>query len=306
MSDVVFEVSPGTARQLLNRATAPFRGYGMERLPGLRAVYSAVYGVVSPVGERTIRIQGIDMRVDFRDRSIVPSLWLTRRYEATYSRALDGLVGPGAVVVDAGAHVGYYALRYADRGADVFAFEPCSENRRLLANSVQSNRLGSVLLHPAALSDRPGAGELWWDATNTGAAALNRDCVAEPVSSERVEVTTLDVECVDRAPDLIKIDVQGSEAAVLRGASDTVARCRPVVAFEYNIAQLVANGETPQAMLASLQVMDYELYLVDEHRGVVHRTSTEALHSWCLEEKQDGTGFANVIGRPREADSWAV
>lgn len=306
MSDIVAELSSGSVRRAVNRTTAPFRGYGMERLPGLRATYNWLYSRLVPDGEGIIPIDGIDLAVDFDDRSIVPSLWLTRRYEATFSRALDSLVGQSSRVVDVGAHVGYYTARFANLGAEVVAFEPCSSNRLLLERTLGANALvNQVQLVAAAACDRTGAATLWLGGSNTGAASLSPLCVMQPARTEVVSLTTLDQECRRFVPTLLKVDVQGAEAAVLRGGRDVIEGCLPDIGLEYNSAQIEASGDDPKSALGYLDALDYRLYLADEHEGVVRRMDSTSIDVWCRHEKDDGTGFANIIARHPSRDTWS-
>jgi FkbM family methyltransferase len=294
--------SAGAVQRMANRVTAPFRGYGMERVPGLRSIYNAVYSAIAPVGESEIETSAGRLWVDFRDRSIVPSLWITGRYEATYSRALDTLVDQHSTVFDIGAHVGYHAVRFARKGAWVEAFEPCPENRRLLVQNVLVNSVeSSVGVRAEALSDAPGPGDLWIDERNTGAAALSLACVPSAVRKELVDIRSLDTIDLRKKPDLIKVDVQGSEAAVLRGALGLISSTHPNIGFEYNASQIESSGDDPGSLRSLLADQGYVAHIADEHSGTVFEVSWNELHEWCMREKADGTGFANVIAlRPEE------
>lgn len=291
-----------------NRMTAPFRGYGMERIPGLRALYGVVYGALAPKGVRTIFLGEISMRADFSDRSIVPSLWLTRKYEKTFSRALDSIVTTESRIVDVGAHIGYYAVRFAKRGAKVTAYEPHAGNRLLLSANSSDNGVGAHLeVRGVAVGRNSGSATLWSDATNTGGASLCVRCVERPTEAAQVDVVRLDDEIeqsLAKAPTILKIDVQGYESAVLHGACSVIEQERPTIAFEYNQAQMSAAGYDPTELLDSLDEWGYNTYLADEHRGDVVRLGGAGISAWCDGEKADGSGFANIIARHGSADTW--
>jgi FkbM family methyltransferase len=171
------------------------------------------------------------------------------RLDAHVGRALDTLgewaeaelellalfLRPGAVAVDVGANLGTHALCFAravgPSGA-VLAFEPqavmhqllCATlvlNGQLHARAVQAAvgaRAGSIVV--PAIDYRAGG--------NFGGLALGAF-----TEGERVPVVTLDGLSLGRC-DLLKVDVEGMEGAVLEGAQATLARCHPVVYVENN------------------------------------------------------------------------
>ena len=148
------------------------------------------------------------------------------------------LLDPGAEAIDAGAHVGLMsaimALRVGPSGC-VHSFEPNpAVYAKLSANAGRINaRLGSVVIrtHDLALSDSARQAQLFlpddWS-KNTGVARLD----ATGNAAATVECRTLDDFGDDSgitSPALMKIDVEGHELAVLRGAPRTLAQLRDVV-----------------------------------------------------------------------------
>lgn len=140
----------------------------------------------------------------------------------------SNLVRPGHVVFDIGANAGFFTLlsaRLAAPGGSVVAFEPFPRNLNYLHQHVALNRLTNVTVVEAAVSDVCGAGFLGGRAGNPAEVALAREGL--PVS-----LVTID-ECVARRglppPHLLKIDVEGAESAVLRGAASVLSSCRPAV-----------------------------------------------------------------------------
>jgi FkbM family methyltransferase len=143
---------------------------------------------------------------------------------------------PGMQVIDVGANYGLYALTAARRvGASgrVVAFEPTGATRGYLAASAADNGLGWLECRAEAVSDAPG--EMILEIHDN--PELNRlvDDVSQAANFERITVTTLDALYGDDAvlaPDFIKIDAEGFEAPVLRGAARLFARSEPLLMFE--------------------------------------------------------------------------
>jgi FkbM family methyltransferase len=140
----------------------------------------------------------------------------------------------GMRAYDVGANHGVYALTLAalaGPGGHVVAFEPGRDVRRRLEKGAAANGLGRLQVRPSAVADRVGRAQLHANGASES-ASLHAVCAgaAEPVS-----LTTLDREWKrDGEPplDLVKIDVEGAEAAVIRGAAHLLDATSPLVMFE--------------------------------------------------------------------------
>ena len=148
-------------------------------------------------------------------------------------RLLQALLRPGATALDAGAHVGPHTLpmaRAVGPAGRVFAFEPQPHLFRLLCGNLALNGLAQAEPVEAALGAAQGDVARpdvdYFRPGNFGAVALG-------TGPHRVPVLTVDgLDLADCR--LIKIDVEGMEAAVLDGARATIARCRPALYVENN------------------------------------------------------------------------
>jgi FkbM family methyltransferase len=133
-------------------------------------------------------------------------------------------IRPGEVLYDIGANVGGYSLIALARGATVVAFEPHHENFRELCRNIGLNQLeANATLVPVALSDQRGALR---NPTFSGAAGQSmtlEEAGSGPVSiiADRLDDLRQDYQLP--APNHIKIDVDGFELKVLKGAQETFA-----------------------------------------------------------------------------------
>ena len=159
--------------------------------------------------------------------------WNPAEYEA-FRRA----VGPGAVALDVGANVGAYSVllgQWVGPSGCVFAFEPEPRAFQGLSRHVLLNRLGAIV-HPVpvAVADHEGTANLVAAATAGEARIGGETRVGGPAPlGTTTRVTTVDRFCAERGlePSFLKIDVEGLELAVLRGARDTIRRCRNLEVF---------------------------------------------------------------------------
>ncbi|WBL75696.1 FkbM family methyltransferase [Bradyrhizobium xenonodulans] len=153
---------------------------------------------------------------------------------------------PGMTALDIGANLGVYSLpmaRMVGPEGQVFAYEPASEPRRLLALSKAKNGAANLNLVDAALSDGVREGRLVLGASSE----LNSLDGDGP--SETIRITSLDHELRSRhwgSIDFVKIDAEGEEERILAGATAFFFEHSPLVMFEVK-AGLKQNDSLPAA-----------------------------------------------------------
>jgi FkbM family methyltransferase len=164
-------------------------------------------------------------------------------------------LGPDDIALDVGANLGWYSLlldRLSEAGARIFAFEPDPESYRLLSRNLQTNRATRVTALNVAVGDAPGFAELhrYKDCNNGRHTLLAGNSAGGIV---RVPVTTLrmfwdEQNLGSRSIKFLKIDVEGFEYYVLRGAGDLLKRCS-CVQLEYSPPALKVAGLKQEAVL---------------------------------------------------------
>lgn len=155
---------------------------------------------------------------------------------------LINTLSEGAVVVDAGANAGLVsvpvALALAGRRGTVHAFEVQRMMYYALCGSAALNGLGNLHVHHAALGAQPGMLSItppdYSKAQDFGMFSLVGETAPAATSSvaEQVPVTTIDAQNLSRL-DFLKVDVEGMEIDVLKGAAATIAAHRPWCWIEY-------------------------------------------------------------------------
>jgi FkbM family methyltransferase len=148
-------------------------------------------------------------------------------YERQQTALFEAHVRPGMTVLDVGAHVGYYTLlaaTLAGSAGRVVAFEPNPANARFLRRHATINGLCNVEVVEAGVAD--GEGTARFDlGSGSGTGRLSQGGEIE------VRTVGLDQFCAERGlePAVVKIDVEGGELDVLRGATRLLTESRPVV-----------------------------------------------------------------------------
>lgn len=165
-------------------------------------------------------VRGMRWLVD----SSVLRCWLGL-YERDRLDQVKAMMGEGSVFYDVGAQAGYHSMhasRWVSDGGQVYAFEPLPLNFRNLAQHVELNNLRNVKALQCAVSD--GEGQMHFDpgpGRMAGHLSASGPLVVKVVSIDRF------VEEGHRPPSFMKIDVEGAEMRVLKGAEKTLHRYRP-------------------------------------------------------------------------------
>ena len=204
-------------------------------------------------------------------------------------------------LVDVGANVGLYtALALSARGfrGKVLALEPHAESRRYLTQTVAANASaagpGAALICGLAASDRPGTLTLYQNSENKGDNRIYPDPLLD--AQETVAADRLDNICREHgilSAQFIKIDVQGAEARVIRGASDLLANSPDCILLtEFWPYGLSHDGLDATVYLESLSEHGFRLHElagssgalvpVDDPRSLIARTR--------------GRRYANLVG----------
>lgn len=148
---------------------------------------------------------------------------------------LEGVVRPGEFLFDVGANIGVYSIVAARHGARVLAFEPSQPARSVLMTSARLNHVeGRITCLPYALSDRNATGR-FTSGLDVG-NHLIQDANPTAGASTEVEVRRLDDLLAGMpeapVPRLVKVDVEGADLDVLRGAEQTLMQTRPFLIIE--------------------------------------------------------------------------
>src|SRR5262249_38568744 len=193
-------------------------------------------------------------------------------YEASEIEFVRSVLRPGDIAIDAGADLGFFTIHMAalvGAAGRIHAFEPLESNLALLERSVAENRYQDrVRAHHAAVGATGGTATLTFprETLNTGGAYLLPDGGA-PLAGNltaRVPLVALDDLDITGPVRLIKMDVEGAEPQVLRGAMRLLARDRPIILSEVRPTQLERASRTDAAALLSLsRELGYRAHYVE-------------------------------------------
>ena len=173
-------------------------------------------------------------------------------------------------VLDVGAHIGLVTLPVSSvlgRGGAIHSFEPAEANARILRRHIELNKAENVEIIQSLVGEIDGAQVAFFE--SPGPHGQNSIVLkgGDKLSSEwggysRTErpQVSLDSYCerLTLAPEVIKIDVEGGELGVLRGARKALARCRPLLFLSVHPREIQLTGESLDALHALLGELGYE------------------------------------------------
>jgi len=212
---------------------------------------------------------------------------LTRHmlFEGVYQHdvllTLRNLVHPGDCVVDVGGHHGLMALVAAKAAGPqglVVSFEPNPTARRIFLENCKLNGVPNIRLEPLALSDSIGhakfyiqKGAVSWNSSffDNFASQHGRD----EIEQIEVNMTTLDAYATEQAlkPAFIKIDAEGSEFLILRGAMKTIQKHNPFISMEFNPESARTANTSVEEMRKVLENAGYRLVVLRRLRTGCYR-----------------------------------
>lgn len=247
----------------------------------------------------TIRLRGYSLR--FHPSALSAELWrrpLTGPSDEFFCHYLK----PGDRVIDVGANIGALTLAAAAAvGPDghVYAFEPHPRIFRFLAENVALNNFGTISVFNGAVGSRNG----------TVLLSDVRDDTQNRVGAgdDSIEVSQLrldDAGLLERRIDLLKVDVEGYEKAVLEGSPRTLERTRCVY-FESSEALSRAYGYSSEDVLQMLREGGFEVYRpAGEHQLAKvsdQQLSEEVENLFAIKDMADfehRTGYSLVATQP--------
>ena len=208
-------------------------------------------------------------------------------YREEELRAIRFLIEPGNVVLDVGANFGQWSVtlsKYVREAGVVYAFEPVPYTHNVLKLVCRIFRASNVNFILAAASDKAGVGEISVPVSihgtlSTGQAYLGGTSIEQPTRDgdknnlEKIPVEKISLDSLlhEKLGEIsfIKIDVEGAELEVLRGARQIILASRPTIICEINPHFMVRIGAAPKDIYEFLGEVNYRLCIIST-RGFDH------------------------------------
>ena len=187
-------------------------------------------------------------------------------YENTLLQLLGEFVERGDVLIDVGANEGYITLPLAmmvENAGHIYSIEPHPANISILNENIQLNNLSNITVIPEAASDTNGimkfSGDKAW-------GTLVHDQIKGGLINVRVDLLdNMIPDNLKASIKLIKIDAEGNEIRIIRGAKNLISSARPVIVFEVNLSLLAYLDISIKETFDFFSSNNYRLFI--EKRG---------------------------------------
>jgi len=205
----------------------------------------------------------------------------------------------GGVAIDAGANIGVFSVELAALGYEVHAFEPIPETcARLRENLALNPRIaGRVHTNDRALGDREEVVTMTAPGNSPATSYITREPGNGTAALLPVRTTTLDAYAAAsglQRIDFLKLDVEGYEPAVLRGAAALLNRhAIDIIFFEWCPPLLRRAGFDPGELLAEIEKDGYALYRIGAGGQLRREVALDVL--------LDGCEWDNLVAQPLKA-----
>jgi FkbM family methyltransferase len=224
---------------------------------GIRAIISGI-----PPGLQVRVLQGPMRGFRWAFGSGNPGYWLGS-YKLAKQKKLMEFLKEGAVFYDLGAHVGFFTLLASclvgDHG-QIVAFEPNPENVKYLNKHIEWNQRKNVTVIEAAIGDQTQL--VCFDPCLTG--AIGAVCSTGSMTVQMLTLDYLYKEAKIPAPQVIKIDIEGSECMALEGGRKLISEHRPIILVSTH------GEEELEGCVSLLREFDYRLDCVgDEPEEII-------------------------------------
>jgi FkbM family methyltransferase len=271
--DLLYPTLPDELRPDVDKAAAG----DLAQVSTIRRMLGTIEHQIAPTafsvqlaGEDAVRCEvgGVELLADAADAAVTPGL-LSGRYEVHLSTVFEKYCTSGMTVVDVGANLGYYSLlasRLVGPSGRVVALEPNSENCRLLLSSLRLNDITNVQLLPVAADTATGWAYYSTHVGSNGGLIEDGELLSHPGTI--VPTFRLD-ELVEGPVGFLKMDVEGAEGRVVRGATRIIERDRPIVTTELKDEMLRrVSGTTVAEYLGYFEKLGYAPSLLEKATGV--------------------------------------
>jgi FkbM family methyltransferase len=162
------------------------------------------------------------------DRFMVGEMAMDGTYQLSHLEAALQHVTSFGTAIDGGAHIGTWSRIMAGRFEKVIAIEPSPDTFECLEHNMGVAGCTNVERRQVALGEAPGVVTMRLDAPNEARANTGARFAAPGGEIPVITIDSLNLSDLG----FLKLDIEGSEPAALRGAKATLARCQPIVLFE--------------------------------------------------------------------------
>ena len=224
-----------------------------------------------------IEVQGSKMFLDKWDSL---DLSLNQVYNEFDTQTVKNQVKEGDIVLDVGAHIGYYTLMLAKSvgtKGKVFSFEPEPHNVEVLKKNISINNYLNITLESKGVSNTSKNCKLYSGLSSSGASRIFKpERILSNYNKEPINIQTLvldeyfsKLDLLDKI-DFVKMDIEGAEILALEGMQKILKKSKNLKLFiEFNKEALEDSGSNPKDLLDMLENNGFMIYYVHDIKNKI-------------------------------------
>lgn len=272
MSRLVFDI--------FRKAAYTLRGRHLNRFYFVRTALNFLLRALKP---SSVIVDGNRIFLDKDDSMRLSILGI---YEPWTVKYFQERIKAGDIVLDIGAHIGYYTLMAAKRVGNrgkVYAFEPNEDNFALLTKNIKINGYKNVVLINKAIAESTKKAKLFLSRTSTGMHSLI-DIDNDSKNTVIIDAVSIDDFFGKNLPriSVIKMDIEGGEYRAVEGMDRLLRRNKRVILFtEFSPFAIKKSKKSPHGFLNLLKSYGFKVYSIDEHRNLLTPVEVETFLSSC-------------------------
>jgi FkbM family methyltransferase len=280
---MIFDQIIGALMRLYRKS--PFHsqktGYLLAKILSFFLLFRGRKNIIKEIG-------GIKYEIDLRE-VIDSSLFYSGTFEEPEERIIDSICKPGMIAFDIGANIGYHTFKMASLVKPdglVYAFEPTHwAFEKLIRNAKLNPAINNIKYFRLGLSEK--------DENNRQLAFRSsyRTDGKQVEKEEEISLVKLDTFMMNNGIsnlDFIKMDVDGYECKVIRGALNSLREFQPFILFEICPALMITNGDRPADLAGDLDSIGY-IFETEE------KTTITDLVAYCAKIKKNSSAMILAI-----------
>lgn len=241
--------------------------FGGKGLGGLPLIKNVNEFALSHIHSDFANVQGHKMLLDPNDSL---NLSIKEIHEPFETELIKNQINENDIVIDIGAHIGYYTLvmaKLVGKNGKVFAFEPNPLNFGILQKNIESNGYFNVVLDNKAVSNKNGKTDLYLCEGNSGMHRIHpSEYCKDKIQVDVIKLNDyLSVDIIKKIR-LIKIDAEGTELEVLEGLSEALKNSQINIFMEFVPKHIAEHGSKPYEVLKFLDKYNFKIFIINEQK----------------------------------------
>lgn len=246
--------------QIYKKIISKLFGTGLGKFQFIRSINNSIISYIKP---DFVEIRGHKMVIDSLDNLYLD---IFKTHDEFETKFVQKIIKKGDIVIDVGAHMGYYSLLFAKlvgKEGKVFAFEPDPKNFSRVERNVKLNNYTNIVLIQKAVSDKTGDATLYLGDLSGGNSIISTKNNQKKIPIETIK---LDDFFEDKIKvDFVKLDAEGFEYSIIHGMKSILSQNKELVLLVEFFPTLIKKaGVDPIEYLKLLSVNGFKLYELDE------------------------------------------